>query len=46
MVSRPARLHGNRAGTLLFEEREQLVRVQLASDHNLPSAIHSMDLED
>jgi len=45
-VSRPARLHGDRAGALLFEKREQLVPVQLASDHYLPFAIHSMNLED
>ncbi len=45
MVSRPACLHGDRAGALPFEERKQLFPVQLASDHNLPCAIHRVDLE-
>lgn len=46
LVSRPSHLHGDRARFLVFEEREHVVPLQLASDHNLLCAIHSLDLED
>src|SRR4051794_41899373 len=46
VVRRAARLHDDRAGLLLLEERPQLAPPQLAPDLGLSGRVHGVDLED
>jgi hypothetical protein len=46
LTERPARLQDNRAGVLLFKERDIFVSSQLALDLRLPGLIDGMHLED
>ena len=46
VVRRAARLHDDRAGLLLLEERPQLAPPQLAPDLGLSELVHGVDLKD